>query len=158
MVVVILMIYGEKLKSLREEDNVKQKKLAEILNISRSLYGRYETEHETIPIKHLIVLCNYFKVSMDYILGFTTLRKYNFNSGDIINKDIVAKRLKEFRKNQKITQVELANILKVNQSTIAEYERGTNIIATPFLYTICKKYKVSSDYLLGRIDNPKYWE
>ena len=66
-------------------------------------------------------------------------------------------RLKEFRKENKITQDKLASILNTNQSVIANYERGRTIIATPFLYTICKKYNISADYLLGKINTPKYF-
>ena len=65
-------------------------------------------------------------------------------------------RLKEFRKENKLTQTKLASILNTTQSVIADYERGRYFISTPFLYTICKKYNISADYLLGRIDNPKY--
>ena len=55
----------------------------------------------------------------------------------------------------KITQIELAKVLNTNQSVIANYERGRNYIATPFLYTISKTYHISADYLLGLIDTPK---
>ena len=73
-----------------------------------------------------------------------------------INKVLSGERLRNLRKENKITQDKLAKILNVSRSTIAEYERGTNLIATPFLYTICKKYNISADYLLGKIDSPKY--
>ncbi len=54
-----------------------------------------------------------------------------------------------------MTQDKLAKILNTNQSVIANYERGRTVIATPFLYTICKKYHISADYLLGKIDEIK---
>ena len=66
------------------------------------------------------------------------------------------KRLKEFRKENKLTQSKLATILNTAQPVITNYENGKHLIATPFLYTICKKYHISADYLLGKIDNPKY--
>ena len=65
-------------------------------------------------------------------------------------------RLKELRKKHNLTQQSLADILQCSKSTISGYEIGKNIIATPFLYQICKKYNISADYLLGKIDNPKY--
>ena len=108
-----------------------------------------------IPIKHLNTLCNFFNVSLDYIFEFSHKEIYD-NSNRNIDKNVSAIRLKEFRKDNKFTQQNLADILKVSRTTIAEYERGTNIIATPFLYTICKNYNISADYLLGRIDKPKY--
>ena len=72
------------------------------------------------------------------------------------NKDKSMLRLKEFRKENKLTQEKLASILNTNKSVICGYEKGRYIIATPFLYQICKKYNISADYLLGKIDSPKY--
>ena len=149
------MLYKDKLIELREENNLKQKNIAEILNVDRSVYGRYEKEYQIIPIKHLNTICNYFEISLDYLFGFSNNKNYK-NSKSEINKETSKERLKTFRKEQKITQDKLAEILNTSQSTIADYERGKNTIPTPFLYTICKKYHISADYLLGKTDNPKY--
>ena len=146
------MIYKERLIELREEKNLKQYEVANILNIYKGGYNQYETEYVIIPIKHLNTLCNYFNVSIDYIFNFTNIKNYKNNKKNI-NKDLSKNRLKEFRKSNKLTQTDLANILNVSRTTITEYERGTNIIATPFLYTLCKKYNISADYLLGKTNN-----
>ena len=98
---------------------------------------------------------NYYNVSIDYLFDFQKLTNYPVSKG-LADKKLSGLRLKEFRKENKITQDKLAKILNASRSTIAEYERGTNLIATPFLYTICKKYSISADYLLGKIDEPKY--
>ena len=73
-----------------------------------------------------------------------------------INYNLQQLRLKELRKEQKLTQKELAKAINVAPSTIGDYEKRNKPIATPFLYDICKKYNISADYLLGKIDNPKY--
>ena len=128
--------------------------VARLLNISDSLYSRYEKEKQTIPLKYLIILCNYFDASIDYLFGFTNIKTYeNYNE---VTKTEVGKRLKNWRKEQGLTQEELAKILNTVHQVIANYENGKNLIATPFLYTICKKYNISADYLLGRVDTPKY--
>ena len=149
------MLYGNKLIELRESIQLKQKDLAKLLNVDRSVYGRYEKEYQIMPIKHLNYLGNYYKVSLDYIFEFTNIYQYE-NTKLEINLEIMKNRLKEFRKENKLTQEKLAYILNTSQSTIADYERGKNIIPTPFLYTICKKYNISADYLLGKTDTPKY--
>ncbi len=149
------MLYKEKLIDLREEKNLKQIEVAKLLDIDRAVYGQYEREYQIIPIKHLITLCDYYNVSLDYIFNLTNNSQYK-NSNNEINKLLAGKRLKEFRKENKLTQVKLSEILNAGQPTIANYENGTYIIATPFLYDICKKYHISADYLLGKIDNPKY--
>ena len=153
---VIKMNYGQKVKELRERNGITQKELAKYLEIDAKLYSHYETEDRIIPCKHLYAISLYFNVSLDYLFGFTNIKNYETNKKLDINKGEVGIKLKEFRKELKLTQTKLADILNTTQSVIAEYEKGKNLIATPFLYTICKKYNISADYLLGKIDNPKY--
>ena len=140
---------------MRENRGLKQYEVANLLNIYKGVYNEYEKEYVIIPIKHLVSLCNYFNVYLDYVFEFTNVSNYIECQKDI-DKILSGDRLKLFRKENKLTQDKLAKILNISRTTIAEYERGTNIIATPFLYTICKKYKISADYLLGRTDDPKY--
>ncbi len=148
------MNYSKILKMLRENNSLTNIDMSKLLNISDSMYSRYEKQNQIIPIKHLDVLSNYFNVSIDYLFQFTDVK--NYDNSNSINLEISVQRLKEFRKNNKITQVNLAKMLNVANGTIANYECGRNFIATPFLYEICKKYKISADYLLGKVDNPKY--
>ena len=143
------MNYGNILKEIRENNNLSQTEIATILNINRSTYGHYETEYQTIPINHLIKFCDYFNISVDYVLGIPNNSKIKFKN---TNHKIVGERLKEFRKANKLTQEKLATILNTTKTVICGYEKGRYMIATPFLYTICKKYNISADYLLGRID------
>jgi len=147
------MVYGTRLKEQREKLSLTQKNIATLIEVTENGYGQFEREHTIIPTKHLNTICNYFNVSFDYIFGFTTTLNYS-NSKKEINKIKSGKRLKNLRKENKLTQEKLASILNVSRTTITEYERGTNIIATPFLYTICKNYNISADYLLGKINTP----
>ena len=140
----------QNLKKLRERHGYTQLEMANLLGIDRSQYGKYENEYTTIPIKHLNTLCNYYNVSIDYIFDFTKNPNYK-NSSLNINSIESGKRLKEFRKEHKLTQTKLANILNTSFSNISSYERGINIIATTYLYAICKKYSISADYLLSKI-------
>ncbi len=155
MYMVNNMIYGNKLKELREAHTLKQIDLANILEVDRSAYGQYEREYVIIPINHLNTLCNYFNVSLDYIFNLTDKKQYN-NSKKDMNLKLSGERLMEFRKNNKLTQTKLGKILECSFGTISGYEIGRYSIATPFLYTISKKFKISADFLLGRIDEPKY--
>ena len=151
---VIKMNYKERLKELREYNNMSQYDIAKLLNIKRSSYNQFEQQYDIIPIKRLNEVSNIFDCSIDYILGLTNKKKY-INSNKEINEELSQERLKTFRKERKITQVKLASILNTSQSAIVGFERGRNIIATPFLYELCKKYHISADYLLGKIDEPQ---
>lgn len=152
---VNIMIYSERLKELRENNNISQEKLRQVINVSKQAYNHFEKEYTIIPIKHLNTLCNYFNASFDYIFNFTNDLNYGLLKKDIDLK-IVGLRLKEFRKENKLSQEKLAELLNVVKGTIGNYESSRALIATPFLYEICKKYKISADYLLGKINEPKY--
>lgn len=152
---MVKIMYKKRLKDIRTSKKYTQKDIANILEISEVSYTNYENEYYIIPVKYLNVICNNFHVPLDYIFNLTNNTSYKDSLNDI---DIVKAglRLKEFRKENKLTQDKVANLVNTNRSVIANYERGRTIIATPFLYTICKKYHVSADYLLGKIDEPKY--
>ena len=149
------MNYEIKLKEIRAKKNLTQEDMANIINIARITYNHYETKEKIIPLKRLTELCKYFNLSLDYMFGFTSTPNYqniNYN----IDYKIAGARLKKFRKENKISQVTLANFLNTTHSVISEYEHGNTLISTSFLYTISKNYHISADYLLGLIDNPKY--
>ncbi len=144
-------MFTDKLKELRERIGLTKTEIASILGIDRSQYGHYENNYVTIPIKHLINLCNYYDVSLDYVFEFTDNKQYQ-NINKEVDKKVAGIRLKEFRKENKITQTKLAEYLNTTFSTISSYERGVNLLSTNYLYTICTKYKASADYLMGRIN------
>ncbi len=145
----------EKMRELREENNLLQKDISNILNISIGTYAMNEEGHDTITLKNLINFCDYFDISIDFIFGFTNKRKYSI-SHLTFNSEILRFRLKEVRKENKYTQVMVGNFLNIDHSVWCRYEQGKTIIPTSFLYEFCKKFSVSADYLLGKIDEPKY--
>ncbi len=150
-------MYSERLVEVRENNEMKQYQVAEILSIYKGTYNQYETEYNIMPLKHLIKICDYFNISLDYIFNFTDVKKYSLCK-KYLDKTKLKSRLKEIRVMENLSQAKLADILKVATSVIAGAEQGRRLIATPFLYDLCSKYKISADYLLGRVDNPKYFK
>ena len=61
--------YIKVLRDLREDNDKTQAEIAEVLGTSQTMYARYERGANELPIRHLIKLCNYYRVSADYILG-----------------------------------------------------------------------------------------
>ena len=143
------------MRDLRTANLYSQAYIAEKLNIQRSTYKEYELQNSIIPIIHLNEFCNYFKVSIDYVLGLTSKKNYS-NSKIAIDPKLSGQRLKELRKKHNLTQKELANMLNTDISLPSKYERGIYPIATVYLYSLCKKYDVSADYLLGKTNYPQY--
>ncbi len=60
-----------RLKDLREDNDVKQKQLAEYLNIKQNTYSQYENGKREIPIEMLWKLADFYNTSVDYIIGRT---------------------------------------------------------------------------------------
>ena len=149
------MNYGIILKKLRLENKLTQKDIANFLKIARQTYNHYEIQESIIPLKYLNELANHYQVSINYLFGLTSKRTSNHIS-DKIDIKLSGERLKKWRKEEKLTQEKLANILNTFHTVIVDYEHGKNLIATAFLSTICKKYNISADYLLGKTDEPKY--
>ncbi len=64
-------------------------------------------------------------------------------------------RLKEIREDKDLSQLELANLLKVTQPQYSRYELGVNTIPLEKLYQLADFYNTSLDYLLYRTDERK---
>ena len=69
------MTYIKRIRDLREDHDKTQQEIADILGTSQTMYARYERGANELPIRHLIALCNYYKVSADYILGLSDTAK-----------------------------------------------------------------------------------
>lgn len=66
------MKYIKIIRDLREDNDLTQQQVADILGTSQTMYARYERGANELPIRHLITLARYYNVSCDYILGETT--------------------------------------------------------------------------------------
>ena len=58
----------EKLRGLREDNDLTQSQVAEVLGTSQTMYARYERGANEMPLRHFVTLCRYYNVSADYLL------------------------------------------------------------------------------------------
>jgi len=65
----------QRIKDLREDRDLYQKDLANLLNVSQAQYSRIETGENEITLDSLIRLARFYNVSTDYILGLTNEKK-----------------------------------------------------------------------------------
>lgn len=64
------MIYT-RLRDLREDRDMNQTQVAELLNTTQTQYSRWERGAQEIPLHHFITLAKFYKVSLDYLAGLT---------------------------------------------------------------------------------------
>lgn len=67
--------YFERLKGLREDKDMTQGELAEIIGTSQSYYSQYEKGKREIPFDRIIILAEYYNVTIDYIAGLTNSKR-----------------------------------------------------------------------------------
>ena len=140
------MISFTRLRDIREDNDLSQEDMANILEVSRSAYSLWELGINIIPLNKLWNFSIYFKYSIDYVLGLT-----NERNSEILNKKldlkILGNNLKIIRKQNKLTQKEMANILNVTQACIVKYEKGIIEISISNLYKISKRFNISINKL-----------
>lgn len=64
------MVY-RRIRDLREDKDITQREMAQILHCSQQVYSNYELGQRDIPTEILIRLAQYHRVSVDYILGIS---------------------------------------------------------------------------------------
>ncbi len=68
----------QRIRDLREDNDLKQRQLADFLNCSQQVYSNYELGQRDIPTDVLIRLSNFYNVSIDYLLGQTSNPRRNY--------------------------------------------------------------------------------
>lgn len=68
----------QRIRDLREDKDLTQKQMGEILSCSQRVYSNYERGELDIPTEILIKLADYHNVSVDYILNRTDEKETNY--------------------------------------------------------------------------------
>ena len=70
-----VMIMQLRIRDLREDNDLKQKQIADYLMCDQSLYSKYERGERPLPLELADKLADYYNVSVDYLLGRTAVKK-----------------------------------------------------------------------------------
>lgn len=70
------MLY-KRIRDLREDNDLTQKQMGEVLSCSQRVYSNYERGELDIPTEILIKLADFHKVSVDYLLNRTDKKEMN---------------------------------------------------------------------------------
>ncbi|MDE6834935.1 MAG: helix-turn-helix domain-containing protein [Ruminococcus sp.] len=71
-----MVYYLQRLRDLREDEDLKQAYIARLLHTTQQQYSLYESGQRELPVRHLVTLADFYKVSADYILGRTNIKEY----------------------------------------------------------------------------------
>lgn len=140
----------EKIKFIREELELTQVELAEMLGCTRSAYSLWEINKNTIPLVYLNKLSNILNVNIDYLVDLSNEKAIKFKKSVIDRVDLGSK-IKLARKSINYTQEKLASKLNTTHSVISAYESGKTAVPTLFLIEIAKITKKSLNWFLNKI-------
>lgn len=71
---ILVMIMKLRIRDLREDSDLKQRQIAELLDCDQSLYSKYEREERVLPLEYADKLADFYGVSVDYLLGRTDIK------------------------------------------------------------------------------------
>ncbi len=134
-----------RLKDLREDNDLKQKDIAKILDIARSTYSEYEIETKEVPVTKIITLAYFYNTSADYLFFRTDNKipyprnKYNDNKN----------KLKSLRLQSTKTQKVVALDLNIPLKTYIKYENSITRLNIQLMKSFADYYKTSIDYIIG---------
>jgi transcriptional regulator with XRE-family HTH domain len=69
------MLYNERIRAIREDRDLTQQRVADLLGVGQRTYADYESGKTRIPVERLLVLAKYYDVSMDYISGASDVKR-----------------------------------------------------------------------------------
>lgn len=71
VIVALVMNVNLRIRDLREDADLTQKQIAELLMCDQSLYSKYERGERVLPLELAVQLADLYQVSLDYLVGRT---------------------------------------------------------------------------------------
>ncbi len=135
-----------KIKDLREDHDLTQQMVANLLKVNRSTYTMWELGDVNFPIEKLIILAQILHTNIEYLLNLTSDKTAMRYPGEI-DKYFVGKRLRKYRIKLGKKQSDFANTLNIRQSSYSYYEDGRTRIPTERLVKLSQVYNISLNEL-----------
>ncbi len=139
---------GMLIAKIRTKLDLTQLEVAHRLKVTLSVYKLYEAGIRPMKIQELNELSNYFKISLNALLGLSHNLK-EFGPYDIDYKYLRFS-LKYIRRINRVTQKELAKEFHLSTPTIARYEKYPYILKADYLFLFANKFHISIDYICGK--------
>lgn len=118
-----------RISCLRKQCSLSQEELAEILRISQSSLSKYEKDRLAISSVVLIQMSEYFKVSVDYILG---IDESDFQLTEKEMDDFLTLQIKALNKSQKCQLIQFINEISTNQIVKLTSDRASSMLTSHF--------------------------
>lgn len=113
-------LFGERLRQLRKEAGFRQDELALNLNFSRSTISYYETGARIPDIQKILIIAEFFNVSVDYILGRTNVKKFIATNTEVIDFLEIFKSLESSKQKEILLSIRALKQVQKKELKVAE--------------------------------------
>ena len=152
------MEFGNRLKGLRMEKNLSQSDFGKILNKSANNISQYETGKREPDLETLMIISEYFDVTLDYLLGKT--ENLHHGDSDYEFAIMVGSKIRTLMNLKGVSEKDFEDKFMPNQPTEFGYfdfshvESGEYSFGISIIKDIAKLFDSSVDYLIGITDDP----
>lgn len=129
---------------------MKQSDLVRLTEIPKSAISQYISGAFEPKQDRIYLMAKALNVSEAWLMGLDVPMERK--TVGIINQRIIAKNIKTFRENAKMSQIEFANLLGVDEVTVCNIESGNHIPSKEMIFRICDILKITPDFLNGTIE------
>ena len=134
------MYLNTNLSLLRKKWGLTQGEMAEVIGLTQSAVGLYESGDREPPLKNLIKIAEYFSVSIDDLL-LKDLRPQG---------SMLARNLKYLRNREHFSQGDMARLLKISKAHMGKYESGAAELSNQGLINVSEFFGITVDDLLKK--------
>lgn len=142
-------MYKIRLKSLREENDLKQEEISLKLSCNRSTYANWENGEFVIPLYMADKLTIIYNVSLAYLLGLSTENIINYSQKEL-DYVCLLNNLNKLKLKNTHTYKYIGDKIKVNKSSCYRYFKGLIEIPTDKLIMLCELYSIDIDETTGK--------
>lgn len=144
------MYFYQRLKEVREDFDMAQWQIAEMLDITRQQYQLYESGKREIPMHLMIILADFYDVPIDYLAGRSDDDYSEHISKAQQQSPRTYQKVRDIREDFDMTQKQIAAILDITTQQYQLYESGKREMPMHLFIKLADYYEVTIDYLVGR--------
>ncbi len=141
-------MYFNRLKEIREERELTQQYVADLIGESRSSYANWENNVVMLPLDIADKLSVVLNVDLSYLIGINT--KSNFGKIKPLDYDVLLNNLNNLREKKKYTYEQIATYLDCDRSTCNRYFNNAVFIPIDKLVLLAKLFDIDLDKLCGK--------
>lgn len=146
------MKFGNRLKTLRLSKDMTQEELGRLLGKTKNSISQYETGKREPDLETLMIISEYFNVTLDYLLGKTD--DINYGELDHAVAEMVGSKISILRRTRGTSASVFEDKFLNNGYSVSDVENGDVALGINTIIEIARYFDVPVGYLTGAIENP----